>query len=159
MASDTLIWTPPELPASAGAIILDEAGGVLILQPTYKKGWTIPGGVMEADGETPWEACRREVQEETGLLVTSGRLVCIDTRPGKPGRKLGLRFLFHCGVLPAEQTRHVQGQQEEVSDHRFVPPTEALAMLRGPVARRVRVGLETAHCVYLEDGRRIPGVG
>src|SRR5216683_1070432 len=47
------------IPVSAGALIFDRAGRLLILKPTYKSGWTIPGGVMEADGETPWEACRR----------------------------------------------------------------------------------------------------
>src|SRR5260370_14699151 len=44
------------IPVSAGALIFDRAGRLLILKPTYKSGWTIPGGVMEADGETPWEA-------------------------------------------------------------------------------------------------------
>ena len=39
----------PAIPASAGALIYDGAGRVLILKPTYKSGWTIPGGVMEAD--------------------------------------------------------------------------------------------------------------
>ena len=88
-------WTPPELPVSAGAILLDEQGRLLILKPTYKSGWTIPGGVMEADGESPWDACRREVLEETGLEVDEGRLVVVATRPGKDGAKLGLRLLLH----------------------------------------------------------------
>src|SRR6516162_11526540 len=59
----------PAIPASAGALIFDRAGLLLILKPTYKSGWTIPGGVMEADGETPWEACQREVREECGIDV------------------------------------------------------------------------------------------
>ena len=78
----------PAIPVSAGALIWDRAGRLLILKPTYKSGWTIPGGVMEADGETPWEACRREVAEECGLQAGAGRLVCMDfrrPRPGKPG--------------------------------------------------------------------------
>src|SRR5262249_11594782 len=56
----------PAIPVSAGAMIFDRRDRLLILKPTYKSGWTIPGGVMEADGETPWQACRREVLEETG---------------------------------------------------------------------------------------------
>ena len=43
----------PAIPASAGALVFDQAGRLLILKPTYKSGWSIPGGVMEADGETP----------------------------------------------------------------------------------------------------------
>jgi hypothetical protein len=40
----------PAIPVSAGALIFDQAGRLLILRPTYKSGWTIPGGVMEANG-------------------------------------------------------------------------------------------------------------
>ena len=78
----------PAIPVSAGALIFDQADRLLILNPTYKSGWTIPGGVMEADGETPWEACQREVREECGIDVRHGQLVCMDfrrPRPGKPG--------------------------------------------------------------------------
>src|SRR5260221_14159264 len=87
----------PAIPASAGALIFDQKGRLLILKPTYKSGWTIPGGVVEADGETPWEACRREVREECGLEGRSGRLACGDFRRPRPGRPAGVRFLFDCG--------------------------------------------------------------
>lgn len=68
----------PRIPASAGALIFDEDGRLLILKPSYKKGWTIPGGQIEADGESPWAACQREAREECGLDVSRGRLVCVD---------------------------------------------------------------------------------
>lgn len=148
----------PEVPVSAGAILLDEHGRLLVLKPTYKSGWTIPGGIMEADGETPWQACRREVLEETGLHVDGGRLVCVDTRPGKDGAKLGLRFLFHCGSLASEQAAGVVVDPLEVEEYRFVPVAEALELLRKPVRRRVRRGLQARHCVYLENGRPVGGV-
>ena len=61
----------PRIPASAGALIRDPDGRLLILKPTYKKGWTIPGGQIDADGESPWEACRRETLEEE--LMEEGR--------------------------------------------------------------------------------------
>lgn len=152
------MFTLPELPASAGAIILDEDGRLLILKPTYKSGWTVPGGVMEADGETPWEACRREVAEETGLEVSSGRLVCVDTRPAKKGRKLGLRFLFHCGTVTPEQASAIRLQEYEVSEHKWAEPAEAFELLRPAVRRRVKKTYRSEHCVYLENGRRVDGV-
>ena len=148
----------PEIPVSAGAILLDQQGRLLVLKPTYKSGWTIPGGIMEADGETPWQACRREVFEETGLHVDGWRVVCVDTRPGKDGARLWLRFLFHCGSLTAEQAGGVVVDPVEVEEHRFVPVQEALEMLRKPVRRRVRRGLQARHCVYLENGRPVEGV-
>ncbi|HEX7996182.1 MAG TPA: NUDIX hydrolase, partial [Streptosporangiaceae bacterium] len=79
----------PAIPVSAGALIFDRKGRLLILKPTYKSGWTIPGGVMEADGESPWQACKREVREECGLIVGTGRLACVDFRRPRPGRPGG----------------------------------------------------------------------
>src|SRR5580704_2048502 len=87
----------PAIPASAGALIFDRSGRLLILKPTYKSGWTIPGGVMEADGETPWQACTREVREECGIDLRRGRLACVDFRRPRPGSPGGIRFLFDCG--------------------------------------------------------------
>ena len=88
----------PRIPASAGALVWDRKGRLLILKPTYKSGWTIPGGVVEADGETPWEACRREAREECGLDLRHGRLACVDFLRPRASRPGGMRFLFGCGV-------------------------------------------------------------
>jgi 8-oxo-dGTP diphosphatase len=149
----------PAIPASAGALIFDRAGRLLILKPTYKSGWTIPGGVMEADGETPWEACQREVREECGLEVRTGRLAAVDFRRPRPGRPGGMRFLFDCGALGGARLGAVVLQPEEISEHRLVPLREALTMLRGPVRRRVRAASRSKVPVYLEEGRPVPGVG
>ena len=149
----------PAIPASAGALIFDRAGRLLILKPTYKSGWTIPGGVMEADGETPWEACQREVREECGLEVRTGRLACVDFRRPRPGRPGGMRFLFDCGALRDASLGAVVLQAEEISEHRLVPLAVALDMLRGPVRRRVKAAAGAKAVVYLEEGRPVPGVG
>jgi len=122
----------PGIPVSAGAMIFDRAGRLLILKPVYKSGWTIPGGVMEADGETPWEACRREVREETGLDVTRGRLAAMDFRRPRPGRPGGIRFLFDCGKLSDRALDGLLLQPEEVSEWRLASLPDALGLLRGP---------------------------
>ena len=146
------------MPASAGAMIFDRKGRLLILKPTYKRGWTIPGGVMEADGESPWEACRREVTEETGLVVRSARLAAVDFRRPRPGRIGGVRFLFDCGRLDDGALRGIVVQPEEIGSFRRVDLAEAHTLLSGPLRRRVRAATRGTACVYLEDGRRIPGV-
>jgi len=149
----------PAIPVSAGALIFDQAGQLLILRPTYKSGWTIPGGVMEDDGETPWQACRREVAEECGIEVTGGRLVCMDFRSPRPGRRGGIRYLFDCGPVGDEVLAAIVVQPEEISEHRLAPLPEALELLRRPIRRRVRAACRGRGLVYLEDGRPVPGVG
>ena len=148
----------PAIPASAGALIFDREGRLLILKPTYKTGWTIPGGVMEADGETPWEACRREVREECGIEMTGGRLACMDFRRPKPGRAGGIRFLFDCGPVGEAGLAGIVVQPEEISEYRLAALPDALSLLRGPIRRRVRAAVGREGLVYLEDGRPVPGV-
>ena len=148
----------PAIPVSAGALIFDRAGLLLILKPTYKSGWTIPGGVMEADGETPWDACRREVREECGLEVRGGRLACVDFRPSRPERPGGIRFLFDCGAVDDAELAGITVQPEEVAEFRLVPLDEALELLRPPIRRRVRAATRHRRCVYLENGHPVAGI-
>lgn len=148
----------PRLPASAGAMIFDGRGRLLVVKPTYKAGWTVPGGMMEDDGETPFEACRREVAEETGLVVATARLAAVDFRRARPGRVGGLRFLFDCGRLDDDVLAGVVVQPEEILEHRLVALETALELLSAPLRRRVRQATKHRRCVYLEDGRPIAAV-
>jgi hypothetical protein len=126
MTESELPFVLPRIPASAGALIFDGDGRLLIANPTYKAHWTIPGGIMEDDGETPWEACG------------------------------GMRFLFDCGVLPDAALGAIVLQEEELSEHRLLRPARALELLSGPLRRRVGAALAaTGECVYLEDGRPV----
>ena len=149
----------PTIPVSAGALIFDSAGRLLILKPTYKTGWTIPGGVMEADGETPWQACRREVREECGIEVRSGRLACTDFRPARPGRPGGIRYLFDCGPADDAALAAITLQPEEIAEHRLASLNTALTLLRPAIRRRVRAATRHRRFVYLENGRQVPAVG
>lgn len=149
----------PAIPVSAGALITDRAGRLLILRPTYKSGWTIPGGVMEADGETPWEACRREVAEECGLQVGTGRLVCMDFRRPRPGSPGGVRYLFDCGAFSDASLAGIVVQPEEISEYRLAELSTALTLLRKPIRRRVRAAAGGRRLRYLEDGLPVPAVG
>ena len=154
----------PRIPASAGALIFDEAGRLLILKPNYKRGWTIPGGRIEDDGESPWDACRRETLEECGLEVEHGRLACVvflSPRPprsdGAP-RRGGVRFLFDCGALSDKRLKAIALQADEIDEHRIVEMDEALALLSGPLRRRVSKAAGAKGCLYLENGRFVRSV-
>jgi len=148
--------TLPRIPASAGALVWDHKSRLLILKPTYKAGWTIPGGIVEADGETPWEACRRETREECGLDLRRGRLVCVDFLRPRPGRPGGMRFLFDSGVFEKSALDGIVLQEEEISEYRLAKVERALALLSGPVRRRVAAAVDKPRRFrYLEDGRPV----
>ncbi len=148
----------PRIPASAGAMIFDRRGRLLVLKPSYKKRWTIPGGQVEAGGESPWEACRREVREECGLEVVRGRLVCVDFLRPRSERPGGVRFLFDCGVSSDDELAAIRLQEGEILEHRLVELSEAKALLSRPIRRRVMAAAGRRHAVYLEDGRPVSGV-
>src|SRR4051794_34297997 len=66
--------TPPPMATprvAAGALIRDVEGRILLVKPTYKDGWDIPGGYVEP-GESPADACNREIAEEIGLHRKAG---------------------------------------------------------------------------------------
>lgn len=157
-AATAFSYQVPRVPASAGALIFDGSGRLLILKPNYKKGWTIPGGQIDSNGESPWDACRRETREECGLEVVRGRLVCVDFRTPKPNRPGGLRFLFDCGTFADNELQGIRLQAEEIDDYRLVELDEAAELLSGPIRRRVAAAVAAERCVYLEDGRPVAGV-
>jgi 8-oxo-dGTP diphosphatase len=145
------------VPASAGALIFDARGRLLILKPTYKTRWSIPGGQIE-HGESPWDACRRETEEECGLVLERGRLVAVDFLPRRDDRPGGLRYLFHCGCFSDEQLATIRLDEDEIEAHLLASLDEALKLLSKPLRRRVKRGAGSKGCVYLEDGRRVSAV-
>jgi 8-oxo-dGTP diphosphatase len=149
----------PAIPVSAGALLFDKAGRLLIVKPTYKSGWTIPGGVMEADGETPWEACQREVREETGIEARHGQLACMDFRRPRPGKPGGIRFLFRCDQVDDEDLTAIVLQPEELSAYQILALPDALRLLRHPIQLRVKAATSSGGLVYLEDGLPVADVG
>jgi 8-oxo-dGTP diphosphatase len=62
------------------AVVLDEAGRVLLIRRGDGAGWSLPGGMMEP-GERLEQALVREVQEETGLEVEPVRLIGVYSDP------------------------------------------------------------------------------
>jgi 8-oxo-dGTP pyrophosphatase MutT (NUDIX family) len=58
---------------SVAAIIVDDAGQVLMTQRRDNGHWEPPGGVLELD-ESILDGVRREVREETGLHIEPERL-------------------------------------------------------------------------------------
>ena len=150
----------PERPILGVGAIIERAGAVLLIergQEPLKGIWSLPGGAVET-GEYLKDAIRREVREETGLEVSRGRLAALDFRRPREGRPGGIRFLFDCGQLSDKALAGLKLQAEEISESRLLPLPGALALLRGPIRRRVRAATEgraPRALVYLEDGRPV----
>jgi 8-oxo-dGTP diphosphatase len=136
---------------AAGALFLDSAGRVLLVHPTYKDTWDIPGGYVER-GESPAAACSREVAEELGLDRQPRRLISVDWAPHeREGDKL--LFLFDCGDLGADEQR-IRLDTDELDKWQWVALDQLDHFVLSRIARRLRaaVGNGDRTASYLEHG-------
>jgi hypothetical protein len=63
--------TLPTKRMGAGLLITDDVGRVLLVEPTYKSEWEIPGGAVEAN-ESPYCAARRGSRRGTRPAPATG---------------------------------------------------------------------------------------
>ncbi|RMH02440.1 MAG: NUDIX hydrolase [Chloroflexi bacterium] len=138
---------------AAGALLWDEDGRFLIVKPTYKPTWEIPGGVVEA-GESPREACEREILEELGLIRPLRRLLCVDYVRESATKVEGVMFIFDGGMLSAADLANMHLPPTELSHYLLVDGKTAVHYLNERLTQRVRHALHAAannHVCYLED--------
>ncbi|MFC7383961.1 NUDIX domain-containing protein [Sphaerisporangium rhizosphaerae] len=143
----------PRVRAAAGALIRDDAGRVLVVRPTYKPGWDIPGGMIELD-ESPRAACAREIKEELGIVASLGAMLSVDWVPPRPPWDGGLMFVFDGGVITAAQAADIRLAADELDGFMFAASEQFDDLLPSSLARRVTGSLHRlgAGACYLEDG-------
>jgi 8-oxo-dGTP diphosphatase len=138
---------------AAGALFFDAQGRVLLVKPTYKDGWEIPGGYVEP-GETPIEACEREIKEELGLDRKIERLLVVDWAPStKEGDKV--LFVFDGGELPASEHAAITLPPDELAASEFHDTAILHELMIERLARRLAAAVEarqTDVTRYLEHG-------
>ncbi|MGH3909039.1 MAG: NUDIX domain-containing protein [Pseudonocardiaceae bacterium] len=146
--------TQPRKRISGDALLRDHAGRMLLVDPKYKPDWDLPGGMAEAN-EPPHHAVQREVNEELGLAIHVGELLCVDwVSPRGPWDDL-ITFIFDGGKLRDEQIASLKLLDDELNAFEFCNEQQAQQRLRPYVWRRVAVALEalkTGHAQYLQDG-------
>ena len=125
---------------SADVLLRDEDGRVLLVKPTYKPGWDLPGGMAEAN-ESPDDAARRELKEELGLDVDLHGLLVVDwVPPHGPWDDL-LAFIFDGGTLTSEQVAQLSPCDGELSDTVFLTPSGAVQRVGDRLGRRIETAL------------------
>lgn len=102
-------------------IVSDDGESVLNIAHPYLKKWLPPGGHVEADAPSLWQAACQEAKEEAGLDAAEpaaslmGSLIDIDTHPipanakkGEPGHEHH-DFLFVCKAKKGFEPRPEEG--------------------------------------------------
>ena len=115
-----------------GALVAFRQGDrVLLVQNSYRKGLSFPGGYVHPD-EAPIEAARREVLEEIGLRVDASQLRHVFTRD--------YRFEDHDDTvdvfeLVVDEPIQLATDRREILWADFLPLTEAQGRMLVPQVR------------------------
>ncbi|MET8086649.1 NUDIX hydrolase [Micromonospora sp. NPDC005237] len=160
-----MTWTEPatwyanlaSFYAAAAAFITDPAGNVLLVKPTYRDHWALPGGYVDED-EYPHVACAREIREELGISVVVGDLLVVDWAPSAGQRPRAIiSFTFDCGSIA--NLDDVSLPKEELEDVAFLPWREAEQRLPDNVATRIPAAMgarDRRAPVYFAGGSVVP---
>ena len=143
---------------AASVLFFDDGGRVLVVEPTYKPYWELPGGAVDAD-ESPYAAAQREVREELALSRPVGRLLAVDWVPPRPDRTEGVVMVFDGGSLSADEVSALRLPPDELRGLAWCTAEEAAGRLSALLARRLVAALaarESGEVAYLEDGNRYP---
>jgi 8-oxo-dGTP pyrophosphatase MutT (NUDIX family) len=107
-----ILWRPVTLGVN---VLLVQDGAVLLVRPTYKNSWTLPGGGVSR-GETLAQAARREVSEEVGFVLHDLQLFGMYTNLTATNSDHIAVFVAHTFTPPA-----LPHQSYEIDEYRFFP--------------------------------------
>ena len=109
----------PRFTVTAGAVITDDKGRVLLLNHVFRigSGWGIPGGFIEK-GEQPEAALRRELREEIGLELERVELAFVRTLK-KPSQ---VEIIFRCRASGSTGSRSIEIKSAQWFTLDHLPP-------------------------------------
>lgn len=159
--------TLPRKRSSAGLLICDDTGRILLVKPRYKDYWDLPGGHVEAD-ESPLAAARREAKEELGVTVDVDRLLVVDYFPTRLTNSAAvavteaLMFVFGAHLPDGCEDVDINLDPSELVDWAWCDEDQARKLtLEAPILwRRIEVAWDLVwgtESRYLESGYRVAG--
>lgn len=143
---------------ATAALYFDGPESVLLVNPTYKDGWDLPGGYL-MPGETPTSALKRELSEELGTGLPIGRLLVVDWAPNdREGDKI--LWIFNGGELTDDDHAAIRVDGVEISEYAYHHRGTLDALLIPRLAKRVHAAIDArarGETYYLEHGVRPVG--
>jgi 8-oxo-dGTP pyrophosphatase MutT (NUDIX family) len=129
---------------AADILIRDHAGHVLVVDPTYKEGWDLPGGMIEAN-ESPRAGLARELVEELGVIREIGRPLVVEWVGAHGPWDDQVVFVFDGGMMTDDEIATIRIGDPEIATWRFAPVGAARALMREHIGRRL------ADAVHAQD--------
>ena len=142
---------------AAGVLFRDGSDRVLLVEPTYKPNWEIPGGAVEAD-ESPWATAAREVAEELGVVRPVGRPLVVDYVRPQDSRPEGVVFVFDGGVLGEADVAELVLAEDEIRSVGFYSLEQARTRTKPLLADRLAAAVDAARLgvtMLCEQGARV----
>jgi len=140
------VTAPNRHSVSVAAVVTDDQDRVLVVQRRDNGKWEIPGGILEL-AESIHDGVRREVEEETGVLIEPQRLTGV-----YKNLKLGVVALVFRARIVAGQP----GPTEESARTDWWTRDQVQAQMGETFAVRVFDALDVVQpAIRLHDGVRV----
>lgn len=115
--------TLTKTPIRGAFVAIWSQGQILVIRKSYRKGWWVPGGLLNK-GETWEQAAVRETFEEVGMRIDEAHLVFIKEMPGD----LGPNDRIHLFEVEIDRPEDVKIDGREIIGAEFITPQEALKL-------------------------------
>ena len=130
--NDAAASTAPRIRRAARILLTDELGRLLLFRFTPRTGrvwWVTPGG--ECEPHEDWTECaRRELREETGIVVTDPGPIVFERSEafimftGEPIVSEERYFRVRVEACVIDTTGHTELEQRAMQEHRWFAPSE-----------------------------------
>lgn len=119
-------------------VIFEKEGKILVGHVTGQEHWDIPKGKQETN-ELPIEAAVREVQEETGMIISKHDLYALGSHPYRRGKQICLFMYKGKEEIKAKHCREAikDFKKKELDDFKYVDFAELATHVNDRLMRAI----------------------